>query len=339
MIGSSRSHCLTYISIFLCLVFVLTGSMPALSQGEPAPHYMYSISLDDAIGDIHEIALSPNGEEIALGGSGVFVYNFSDEIFLPMESHFNFGGPTSVAWNRDGTQLAGAAVRVVVWDAESGKIVRELAGEYRYRFYTDVTWDHIEDEIAVTSIGLEQKDWAVQIWNTTSFELLMRIQDNNSPQASSFGDRGFGQVQFIPPENLIITTSWGDMRVRGWDITTGQLMLTIEMDYVPQRVAISENTLQIVALAPKSNTISIYDLSSGEIASTIQTEKNVQNVSWSPTGDTLAILDDAYFYIWSDQNGLRSISEVLHPMDVNWSSDGKLIAVLANNNISVFGFE
>jgi WD40 repeat protein len=320
--------------ISLCFTAALVGTIPTAAQEDPELHYMYSIPLDSSIGNFHEIAWSPDGNKLALGGGGVFIYSLDEHTYVPMEGYLDFGGVATVAWSPDGTQLAGAAARVTIWDAESGEVIREVGEEYRYRFYTDVAWTSSGEKIAATSVGLERVDWAIRIWDASSFNLLLQIQGEDLPTADSFGDRGFGQIALIPSEDLILATSWGDDRIHGWDATNGRLVLTTEAGY--GMISVSENTHQLAVSTVKDKTISIWDILNRETVNMFHLDENVQGIAWNPKGNMLAVLGETHLYISYDRDELKQISEVSSPVDIDWSSDGNFVTVLTAENILFF---
>ncbi len=327
-----------HFTIYLCILIMLVFPALTLAQTDPDPHYLYSIPLDPfLVGNAQKIAWSPDGKNIALGGLGVHVYDFENGEFDRLENSSALGGPASIAWSPSGSELAGAGTQVVIWETSSWKIINTVGEKYRYRFYMDVDWPTVNMLIA-PSIGLEDIDWAIRVWDTESAKLLLQIHDD-VPPPDSYGDTGFISTEFVPVANIVLGTAGTDRLVRGWDVTSGELVLTIEVSHNINEIKADDNSQQVAISSYPDNTVSIWDVSNKELVETIHTEDALQSIEWNPKNNTLAILDSTHLYIWSEENGLQSVSEIWDLLiDADWNPDGKLLALLTNEDILVFGF-
>jgi WD40 repeat protein len=157
------------------------------------------------------IAFSPDGRCLAAGSNGLIgsftVWNLATgECTLRING--DFGPVRGLAFSRDGTSIATAAVYeryVRLWDAKTGRLLRSLAGHKMGT--TGVAFS--PDGTILATVG---NDGMGRLWKIATGEL----QDILDGQAMSLQS-----VVFSPDGLTLAAIAIGDNDVRMWDMNSG----------------------------------------------------------------------------------------------------------------------
>jgi WD40 repeat protein len=155
-------------------------------------------------GEVHRIAVSPEGNRIATAGNGpVEVHDLvkGDTLELPS------GGGGTVAWSADGARLLGPGAdgQPSVWDAETWELVAELRGARLH----EAAFAPEGETVALTSVD----DTSVTLWDPT----------RDARRAKELADHtdAPGAVAWSP-DGAVVYAVAADDGVLAWDAATGE---------------------------------------------------------------------------------------------------------------------
>jgi WD40 repeat protein len=138
-------------------------------------------------GSVHVIALSPNGETLATGGSDKIVRLWNAKTLsqrLPLEAH---NGPIyGLSFNANGDRLAsvGWDKNVRIWDVASGQLLKS------WEAHTSDIWT-VAFSTAGNQLVTGGTDGAVKLWNSETGELLDTFLGHNiAVHMVAFSDDG-----------------------------------------------------------------------------------------------------------------------------------------------------
>lgn len=162
----------------------------------------------DTAGEVHRIAVSPEGNRFATAGDG------------PIEVHdlvkdetwgFASGEGGAVAWSPDGQNLLGVGAdgQPSVWDAGTWELVAELRGTRLHQ----AAYDPTGGTVALTSLD----ETAVTLWDPT--------RDARRPVRLEGHTDTPGAVAWSPDGSVLYSVS-ADDGVRAWDPATGKRAAT-----------------------------------------------------------------------------------------------------------------
>lgn len=158
----------------------------------------------DTTGEVHRIAISPEGNRIATAGNGpVEVHDLvtGDTLELPS------GEGGTVAWSPDGARLLGVGAdgQPVVWDAETWTPVAELRGTRLH----EAAYAPDGGTVALTSVD----ETAVTLWDPD--------RDARRAERLEGHTDAPGAVAWSPDGSVLYSVS-ADEGVLGWDPATGR---------------------------------------------------------------------------------------------------------------------
>ncbi|MBI1749016.1 MAG: WD40 repeat domain-containing protein, partial [Acidobacteria bacterium] len=146
-----------------------SGPAPALADCHEGP---WATVGRFGYGSIAQLAYSPDGVRVAVGGSGgVTIWNTEKEtVEQVLEGHTDY--VSSVAWSPDGTQLASGGGfpdnTVWVWAADDGRLVRTLTG------HTDRVWS-VAWSPDGTQLASGSWDRTVRVWAADDGRLVRTL--------------------------------------------------------------------------------------------------------------------------------------------------------------------
>lgn len=156
---------------------------------------------------IQRLAFSPDSKTLAVGdtdGDLNFINVADGE--LTTTNHVHDGMYNGLAFSPDGKRIATAREQVRIWDAASGEKLMEFK-DPEGAIIGDVAFSPDGKTLAVAGF-----DTNVELWDTTSGERKMLLEDHNEPVAA---------VAFSPDGKLLASGSWG-FDVVLWDAATGK---------------------------------------------------------------------------------------------------------------------
>ncbi len=235
--------------------------------------------------DVFAMAFSPDGKRLATAGSVAAV-----------------GGPHG---------LPGGIV--IVWDAETGKIVHQSAKLSTAA--SSVAWSADGRRFAVGTNGAGgelPEAGEVQVWDAETGKVLhsFKVQPEvDYGEWASAGDVAFGpEGKRIAapvtagsrgaPAGLLIDDTGASVRV--WDLGTGKSTQPVKgLKSSVERVVFSPDGKQL-ATAGRDKAVRVWDVETGKELATLQSPDQVGAVVFSPDGKSLAAgSKDGSVRIWS----------------------------------------
>ena len=207
-----------------------------------------TFTLSDAA---HSAAFSPDGREMALGGSRPQIWDVEkNELLRELEAEEE-DHCSAMAYSADGTRLAGAGEAVYLWDA-AGALLRTFPGggrRARLRLSPDgkrlavgkdggavQVWDAETGELAGTLKGgrgrllsllysvdgsqllTAYSEGPVQVWSAEAGSPLWTIHPSG---------RGFSAAEYSPDGSQLLV-AWSNGSVWCWNVKTGELLRELE---------------------------------------------------------------------------------------------------------------
>lgn len=230
-------------------------------------------------------------------------------IFALLVANLRIGATTAqialqiedIAWRPDGQQLAVAADGILLYDLDS-QVVGEVTSSGR-----GITWSPNGDSLAV--IGGQD----ISIFDTQTFEKELTI--------SRISNTYLGE--WSPVNDQLASTI--DNLIQIWDTSTGQLIREMSINGAIHRdLAWHEDGVQLATSATDS-TVRIWNTSTGQVIKTLQHDRPVEALAWSPDFTQLASMNGNDILIWNVSNGqqIRTLSGHTNLVnDLDWSSTG-----------------
>lgn len=202
-------------------------------QGAPIALKQPARTLDVQMANVHAIAFSPAGDQVAIGGGApsdggaLAVYSWPEfEVLFRAEPHTDL--IYGIAWSTDGKQLATVSYDrdVKLLSATDGSETTTLAGHSRP--VLDVTWlpnAEAQDSGIVATVGVDR---SLRIWNVTDAKLL-RSLENHTQTIQAIAARPNQQAKARP----MVATAGADKTVRFWQPTIGRLVRFARLEAVP----------------------------------------------------------------------------------------------------------
>jgi WD40 repeat protein len=222
--------------------------------------------------------------------------------------------PTSVAWNEGSGLAAGFSDNtVIIWDAESGQLLKVLYGHAGP--VLSVAWNGDGSRLASAS-----DDGTVIIWDAESGKQMMVLSSHTGPVLS---------VAWNDDSSRLASASI-DRTIKIWDAESGAELKTLSghEDWV-RSVAWNGNGSRL-ASASDDGTIRIWDAESGEELTIPTGQSFVLSVAWNGDDNRLASASsDGTVTIWDAASGTMIMTLSEHEDwvgSVAWSGDGSRLA-------------
>lgn len=221
------------------------------TANRPHPALTLRHTLRGHAGDIHRMALSPDGRKLASPSWDRTVRLWEVASGRCLQTLTHEATVISVAWSPDGATLAvgnGAGdTKVHLWDATTGKPIRPLAGHGGR--VQGVAWSPDGKTLASGS-----DDQTVRLWDAASGRLLRELKGHS---------HWTYDLVWSPDGRRLCSGSW-DRTVRLWDAKTGEAVRTLKGHRGSVRsVAWSPNGRHI-ASGSSDQTVRIRDADTGQ---------------------------------------------------------------------------
>lgn len=225
----------------------------------------------------------------------------------------------NIAFSPDGKILAAGDDdrKVKLWEIPSGKLLRTLdSGQYR----TDQIAFSPDGKYLVSAFIISNK--FLKIWEIPSGNPLLFFRAHKrGPSDTICIDIAFS------PDGKLLASGADDRKVKIWEIPSGKLLHTLNghENYV-HKVAFSPDGK---FLASCSHDTKLWEVSSGELKTTLVERAMVETISFSPDGKLLASACRGNVSLWQIPSG--KLSRLLKCMEwkilsVAFSLDGKFLA-------------
>lgn len=187
--------------------------------------------LDTAMSHVHDLAFSPRGDVLAVGGGSPAESGAVELFRWPEGRRFYHDEPHedviyALAWRSDGEAWASASLdRTVQVHAASGALIRALEGHSR----GVVGLCYLSDGRSLVSAAVDQ---SLRVWDADTGRLVRRLENHTGPihgmaLRPSRPDGG-------PP---MVATIGADRTVRLWQPSIGRMVRMLRLDRVPLAVA------------------------------------------------------------------------------------------------------
>ena len=211
--------------------------------------------------NIHDLAFSPDGDQLAVGGGNpatqgvVEIFSWPDGKSLRiLREHRD--SVMAIAW-RDASSLVSASLDrdIILWDLQTGTPIQRLKGHSR----GVSSLCFLNDKETLVSTGVDQN---LRVWDLTSGELIRSLNNHTLPVhdlALRPGDAA------LP----MIASAGSDRTVRFWQPTIGRMVKFARLKAAPLDVAWLNAGSRIVA-ACADGAIRLVDPDSVEVTDEIQ---------------------------------------------------------------------
>lgn len=242
--SDSNSHQPTVMPPITSLVFSPDGkSVVACSQAGLQVYDWPALNLQKIIkvqaNNIHDLAFSPDGDQLAVGGGNPATEGIIEIFSWPegkslrvLKKHHD--SVTAVAW-RDALSLASASLdrRVILWDLRTGTPFQDLKGHSK----GVSSLCFLNDKEILVSTGIDQ---SVRVWDLTSGELIRSMNNHTLP---------VHDLALRPGEAALpVIVSVGDDRtVRFWQPTIGRMVKFARLKVAPLDVVWLNDGSKVVA--------------------------------------------------------------------------------------------
>jgi len=265
---------------------------------------------------VNSVTWSPDGKRLVSGSADatVKVWDILNDEAMTLRGHTNW--VRSVSWSPDGKRLAsgGADNLIKLWDAARRTNLLTLRGHTDAVFL--VAWSPDGKQLASTS-----HDSTVGVWNLeTATNIFLQ-----GPTGGVFS------AAWSPDGTRLATSSWGEQKVRIWDMATKKIIRTLSDHTRRIFSAAWSPDGQRLASTSTDSTVKIWDPVAGKVIHTlIGHADEVRSVVWSRDGKRLASASmDGTIKVWDADHGTNTLTLRGHTgpvVLVAWSPDGKRLA-------------
>lgn len=190
--------------------------------------------------NIHDLAFSPDGDQLAVGGGNPAIEGIIEIFSWPEGKSLRMlrehrDSVTAVAW-RDASSIASASLdrRIIVWDLYTGTAIQQMEGHSK----GVSSLCFLSDKDILVSTGIDQ---SVRVWDLISGELIRSMNNHTLPVhdlALRPSDAG------LP----VIVSAGDDRTVRFWQPTIGRMVKFARLAEAPLDTAWLNDGSKVVAV-------------------------------------------------------------------------------------------
>ncbi len=273
---------------------------------------------------VRALAFSYNGLWLASGGDDQRIVLWDMQTYTRRATLSGHEGQvTSLAFHPDGATLySGSSDQTVrIWNVLEQKETGSLSGHTA--MVTDLAFAPNGQWLASASY-----DSTVRIWDAHTRELLRTLTGHGNWVSA---------VAFSPDSTLLASGAY-DRTIILWNMQTGGRIATLRGHSASIRALAFSPDGSLLASCSADNTIVLWDMDSKHAAWTSPPQSNtVASIAFAPDGRTLASAVNGQVILWNiGSNSAQKLRTFLvgdaNITDLEYSSDGKILAVAAEDN-------
>lgn len=257
----------------------------------------------DAFGAVLSVAFSPDGEQLAVGGTDGKIYIWqmaTGQQVVTLASHQ--GLVRSIAFSPQGDMLASGSddQTVCLWDVQTGQCLRILRGHVAALWVVCFS----PDGHTIASISDDQK---LHLWNVDTGQCTRTLQDDCSPR----------DTICFSPNGRILASGNSDCKICLWDIETGQCVRTLQGHTHPIRALCFTEDGLVLASGGVDQSIRLWNTHTGSCLKIWRGHTNrISALCFGPRDKTLVSGSvDGVIYLW-DVHTKDSTTENTPPLRV-----------------------
>ena len=281
-------------------------------------------------GTIEDMALTPDGRSLLVGGSaGVWLYSLEDfsQNSEPIQGHDAI--VSRVAWLPGEEAFVSASwdSTVRLWDRDS----RQQEGIFNH-----------EDQVIALAVSppgdqLASATWngTIQIWDTMSGQLVTELAEH--PLETAY----VTQVAWSPDGRWLVSAdSEGNALV--WDVDGWEVVRDFQHDGPIGCVTWSADSKYVALCGLEDGVLRVWDVGNErEVMALTEHEYGVNTAVWSPDGSQLLTGDgNGIIRLWNGRNGrlIRTVAELHVPIvELSWLRvDDRFLVLDAADTVSVW---
>lgn len=265
----------------------------------------------------------------------------------PVTAQQKNGIPTSVDWNKADNQIAIGYQNgtVKIMDAATGKITQDFKYDGSIQV---IRWNPVSQQLAGLS-NVDTEDTRLWVLDVNAGNRLIGLK----------GSFSVGGLDWNRDGSQLATTLFIGMgssnSVQVWDVSSNQFAPNegASFDKYPYHFSSIDwnpvNNRWIALAQPEDGLLGIWDLQTNRLVSEIRVplyneDTYLRSISWSPSGDKLATLDDlttVNIWGWDGQQLTladsfdNTNSATLGIGTIRWSPDGSKLAVIQSQSVKI----
>ena len=230
--------------------------------------------------NIHDLAFSPNGDQLAVGGGNPAIKGIIEVFSWPEGESLSIltehrDSVTAVAWRDASLASASLDRRIILWDLHTGTPIQQLEGHSK----GVSSLCFLSDKEILVSTGIDQ---SVRVWDLTSGELI-RSMNNHTLPVHDLALRP--DASGLP----MIVSAGDDRTVRFWQPTIGRMVKFARLEEAPLDTAWLNDGSKVVAVCT-DGAVRFVDPDSVEVTSEIHALKGwAYSLAVHPTDGSVII--------------------------------------------------